>query len=86
MAEVQFPARKTDFSLLHSVQTNSGTHPASYPVGGRCFFSNWNVKLTTLHHPVLRLRMVELYLHSPLCHNGLMLNSTHRQLYLFYLL
>jgi hypothetical protein len=27
------PDRGSDFSLLHSVQTNSGAHPASYPMG-----------------------------------------------------
>jgi hypothetical protein len=28
----QFPARERDYSLLHSVQTGSGVHPASYPM------------------------------------------------------
>jgi hypothetical protein len=32
-AEVRFPARATDFSLFHSVQTGSGPHSASYPMG-----------------------------------------------------
>jgi hypothetical protein len=32
-AGVRFPARAADLSLLHSVQTGSGAHPASYPVG-----------------------------------------------------
>jgi hypothetical protein len=32
-AGVQFPARGKRFSLLHSVQTGSGAHPASYPMG-----------------------------------------------------
>jgi hypothetical protein len=31
-ARVRFPAVK-DFSLLHSIQTDSGAHPASYPMG-----------------------------------------------------
>jgi hypothetical protein len=31
-ARVQFPALQ-DFFLLHSVQTGSGAHPASYPMG-----------------------------------------------------
>jgi hypothetical protein len=30
-ARVRFPAMQ-DFSLLHSVQTDSGAHPASYPM------------------------------------------------------
>jgi hypothetical protein len=33
---VRFPAEARDFSLLHSFQTISGAHPASYPVAG-CF-------------------------------------------------
>jgi hypothetical protein len=32
-ARVRFPAVR-DFSLLHSVQTGSEVHPASYPMGG----------------------------------------------------
>jgi hypothetical protein len=31
-AGVQFPVGARDFSLLHSVQTNAGAHPASYPM------------------------------------------------------
>jgi hypothetical protein len=27
------PGRAGDFPLLHSIQTGSGAHPASYPVG-----------------------------------------------------
>jgi hypothetical protein len=30
---VRFPAEAGNFSLLHSVQTGSGTHPPSYPMG-----------------------------------------------------
>jgi hypothetical protein len=33
MVELQFLARARDFSLLHSVQTGSGVHPASSPMG-----------------------------------------------------
>jgi hypothetical protein len=32
-AEFRFPARKRDFCLLHDVQSGSGTHPTSYPLG-----------------------------------------------------
>jgi hypothetical protein len=34
---VRFPARLRDFSLLHSVQTGSGVHLASYAMG------TWNL-------------------------------------------
>jgi hypothetical protein len=30
---VRFPTGAGDFSLLQRIQTGSGTHPASYPVG-----------------------------------------------------
>jgi hypothetical protein len=33
MAGVWFLAGERDVSLLHSIQTGSGFHPASYPVG-----------------------------------------------------
>jgi hypothetical protein len=33
MAEARFPAVARYFSLLHSVQTGSGTKAASYPMG-----------------------------------------------------
>jgi hypothetical protein len=33
MAGVRFPAEATDCSLLHSIQTGSRAHPASYPMG-----------------------------------------------------
>jgi hypothetical protein len=32
-AGVLFPAASRNVSLLHSVQTSSGAHPASYPMG-----------------------------------------------------
>jgi hypothetical protein len=32
MIGVRFPAGAGNFSLLHSVQTGSGVHPASYPM------------------------------------------------------
>jgi hypothetical protein len=39
MVWVQFLARARDFSLLHSVQTGSGAHPASYQMDSRASFS-----------------------------------------------
>jgi hypothetical protein len=35
MAGVRFPAGTRYFSLLHGVQTGSGAHPVSYPMGTR---------------------------------------------------
>jgi hypothetical protein len=36
---VRFPAEAGNFSLHHCVQNDSGTHPASYPMGTRGSFS-----------------------------------------------
>jgi hypothetical protein len=55
MAEVPFPVGVIDFSLLHSIQTGSGAHPASYKIGYQAFFPrSGDVKLTTRLHLVLR--------------------------------
>jgi hypothetical protein len=32
------PSRARDFCLFRSVQTDTGAHPASYPVGSGCSF------------------------------------------------
>jgi hypothetical protein len=63
-AGVRFPVEARYFSLLQSVQTGSGSHPASYPVstGG---LRGRGMKLTSHLHPVSRSGMVELYHHSP---------------------
>jgi hypothetical protein len=37
-SRVRFPARAGSFSLHHRVQTGSGAHPASYPMGTRGSF------------------------------------------------
>jgi hypothetical protein len=65
---VPFPTVQ-DFSLLHSVYTGSGAHPASYPMGtGGSFLvghSCRGMKLTTHLRLVPRSRKLEVYLHSP---------------------
>jgi hypothetical protein len=67
-----------DFLLFHSVQTGSGAHPASYSMGNRGSFlgdkAAVGMKLTTHLHLVVRLRMTEIYLHSPLRFHGVVLN------------
>jgi hypothetical protein len=66
--EASIPGRGKDFTL-HSIQTGSGAHPAFNLVGtGGSFLGGkrqQGVKLTTYLHLVLRLGMVELYLHYP---------------------
>jgi hypothetical protein len=73
-----------DFSVLHSVQSGSGAHPAFYPVGSGCSIPSGKivrgVKLTTLLRLVPRSRMVELYLHSPIRLHGVVLNEAQGQL------
>jgi hypothetical protein len=62
-------AEATHFSILHSVQTGSGAHPASYPMGTMGSLaggeSSIDMKLTIHHHLMPRSRMVELYFHTP---------------------
>jgi hypothetical protein len=38
MIGVRFPTGAGNFSLLHQVQTSSGAHPDSYPMGRGCSF------------------------------------------------
>jgi hypothetical protein len=38
MIGVRFPVRAGNFSLRHHIQTGTGTHPASYPIGTGGFF------------------------------------------------
>jgi hypothetical protein len=74
-AGVQFPAGTTNSSLLHSVQTGSGAQPA-YDMcrggSGECW--GRSVKLTIPLHPVPRLRMAELHLHSLIRLDDVVLN------------
>jgi hypothetical protein len=37
-SRIRFPVGAGNFSLRHSVQNGSGTHPASYPVSARGSF------------------------------------------------
>jgi hypothetical protein len=66
---VCFPGGKGISSLLHIVQTGSGTQPACNPFGIGVLFpwkqSGRGVKLTTHLRLVPSLRMVDLYIHSP---------------------
>jgi hypothetical protein len=72
------PGRGKIFSLLHSIQTDSRTHLASYLMGTEGSFSKGKVaramKLTVSLHIVPRSKIVELYLHSFICLNSMLLN------------
>jgi hypothetical protein len=43
VSRVRFPAKAGNFSLHHRVQTGSGAHPASYPMGTGCSFPGGKV-------------------------------------------
>jgi hypothetical protein len=72
---VLLPAGTRDFSLLHSVETGSGAHPASYPMSNGVLPPG--VKRRGYEadlHPVPRSGIVELYLYSTICILGIELN------------
>jgi hypothetical protein len=75
-SRVRFPARAGNFSLHHCVQNDSGSHPASYPMGNRGFFPG--VKRPGRkadHSPPSSAEVkecMELYLHSPIRLHGMM--------------
>jgi hypothetical protein len=77
MARVRFPAGAKDFSLLHDIWATSGAHPVPYPMGSGGSIQTakqLGVKLTTNLYLVPKSRMVELYLHSAIRLNGVVLN------------
>jgi hypothetical protein len=59
---VQFLAEAREFSLLHSIQSGSGTHPASCPMNNWGSFSRDKVtrimKLATHLHLLPRIRIL----------------------------
>jgi hypothetical protein len=69
MIGVRFPAGTGNFSLRHRVQTGSGAHPASYPMGtGPLSFGVKRRGQEADHSPPYTTKVkefVELYLHSP---------------------
>jgi len=54
MESFSLPGRGWEFSLCHSDQTGSGSHPASYPMGNRGSFpggkaaGTWSWPLTSI--------------------------------------
>jgi hypothetical protein len=66
-AGVQFLAAESDYSVLHTVQTGSEAHTASYPMGNRIFSpgAKRQGREADRLYLVPRSRIVELYLHSP---------------------
>jgi hypothetical protein len=72
IAGVRFPIGESSFFLLHSVQTGSEAHPASYPMGSEGSFPGV-LKLSTHIHLEPWSRMAELYLHFPIRLHGVAL-------------
>jgi hypothetical protein len=73
--EVRSPTGAEDFSSIPCVQTGSGAHPASYPMGTGGLYPGAKrgrgVTLTTHPHLVPRLSMSKSYTSSPsMCHHG----------------
>jgi hypothetical protein len=59
-------------SPLYSVQTGSEIRPTSHPIGTRVKCPG--LKLTTHLNLAVRSRMAEIYLHSPVCRYGAVVN------------
>jgi hypothetical protein len=73
---VRIPARE-NFYLLHSVQTSSWANPASYPVGTGGSFPWLKGPEREAHHSPptnAEIKNSELYLHSPIYLNGIVLH------------
>jgi hypothetical protein len=76
-SRVQFPVWTRSFSLLHSAQAGSGAHPTSSPMGTKSSFPRGKVARAWIHihlHLVLMATIVELYFHTPLYLQGVVLN------------
>jgi hypothetical protein len=79
--KVRFLAGTRELSLFHRVQAGSGAYPTSCPVGtGGCVPGVKQQEYEADHSPLSSadvLRMVELYLHSPMCLHSIVINYIH---------
>jgi hypothetical protein len=87
---VQFLPGARDFSLLCSIRTDSGAHPAPYPVGTGALLTVVQWQACDADHSLpssAEVKMVELYLHSPICVHDIVLNYIikYRDNFTFYL-
>jgi hypothetical protein len=89
-SRVRFPEGAGNFSLHHRVQNGSGAHPASYPMGTRCYFPG--VKLpgreadNSPPSSVEVKECVELYIHSLNTPSWRGAQSKHRDNFTLYFL
>jgi hypothetical protein len=62
------------FFLFSTQHASSEAHPGSYPMGAGDDLprgkNSWSTKPTTHFRPMPKSKMVELYLHSPICFHG----------------
>ena len=76
---LRFAARKRDFTLLQSVQTDFSSQSPSYPVGTEdCFHFDktaeaWRSSFTSIH--CWSKKCMELYCHAPICLLGFRLRK-----------
>jgi hypothetical protein len=73
IARVRFLAEERFFSSPQHPDWLRPTHPSVQWVLGS-LSSDWGMKLATYLHLVPKSRIVELYLHSPICLQAIMLN------------
>jgi hypothetical protein len=76
-AGVRFPTGARYFSLLRSVQTGSGTHSASYPIGTGGSFLGVKPPRREADHTTPSSTEVKnggIYLHSPIYLHGVLIN------------
>jgi hypothetical protein len=66
---VRFPAGERDFSLLHSVETDSEAHPASYPMVTDGYLLELKLLRVNLPRLIIRGAMPPL-LHTSSCHGA----------------
>jgi hypothetical protein len=69
--------RLQDFSILHGIQTGSGAHPTSYPMGTRGSFPRvkWQGHEADHSFPFsAEVKNDDLYLHFPIHLHGVVLN------------
>jgi hypothetical protein len=83
---VRVPAGAENFSLHHRIQTGSGVHRTSYPMGTRGSFPGVKrLGRESDHSPPSSAEVkesVELYLHPPIRLHGVVLSIAQGQIYL----
>jgi hypothetical protein len=87
-SRVRFPAQAGNCSLHHRVQTGSGAHPASYPIGtgGDLCLEVKRAECEADHSPPSNAEVENAWSYTstpPVCLHCVVLSSAHGQLYLY---